>query len=408
MINNALTIAWKEWQVLFRDRGQMATLFLMPIMFAAVIGTAFSGGTPGIEVFLVNLDSGPHGAFVNDILFDIEALNITELETVDEADRQVADGDALAAIVIPPDFSQKIDEFERTRVQVIVDPTQQEYGSIITGIMSEVLTPVILQGEIQYGVRSLLGESAAATESDAAARRMVEAQTVGIIMTRLSEAFEKPHIAVESVDLQGVTSESLQALDSGYSYSVPSYAVMFAFFIVGTIAGTIFAEKEAGTFRRLMASPIHRGAIIAGKMLAYTLVVGLQIAVVLGVGSGFFHIPLGDAPAGLVLLTAALALSATALGMLVSALARKRSQLEMVSMVIGLVLAAVGGSLVPIPKGGFLELLSQFTPHAHAIKGYLKLTSYGATTVDVLPQIGLLAGVGLLFFLIAVWRFRFE
>jgi ABC-2 type transport system permease protein len=53
-------------------------------------------------------------------------------------------------------------------------------------------------------------------------------------------------------------------------------------------------------------------------------------------------------------------------------------------------------------------VLSQFTPHAHAIKGYLELTTQGAGAADVLPQIGLLIAVGFLFFTIAVWRFRFE
>jgi ABC-2 type transport system permease protein len=79
-----------------------------------------------------------------------------------------------------------------------------------------------------------------------------------------------------------------------------------------------------------------------------------------------------------------------------------------VGMVIGIVLGAVGGSIVPIPEKGFLHVLSQFTPQAHAIEGYLKLTSQGAGVVEILPQVGLLAGVGVLFFLIAVSRFRLE
>ncbi|MBE9471033.1 MAG: hypothetical protein IMY75_02855 [Chloroflexi bacterium] len=75
---------------------------------------------------------------------------------------------------------------------------------------------------------------------------------------------------------------------------------------------------------------------------------------------------------------------------------------------IGIVLGAAGGAIIPIPEEGFLHLLSQFTPHAHAIEGYLKLTSQGAGVVEILPQVGLLAGVGVLFFLIAMWRFRFD
>ena len=159
MIKNTLAIAWKELQVLFKDRGELAVLFLMPIMFASVIGSAFGGGGPGISVYLVNQDTGQYSTQVEDILYQIDALRITELDTVEQADRQVADGKALAAIVIPSDFSQKVDDFEQTGVQIIVDPTQQKYGSIITGMMNEVLTPVVLQGEIQYGIKAVMEES---------------------------------------------------------------------------------------------------------------------------------------------------------------------------------------------------------------------------------------------------------
>lgn len=405
MLQDILAVAWKELQILFRDRGQLAVLFLMPVMFAAVIGSAFSGGTPGISVYLVNQDTGGYSAQVVDILHGIEALRITELESVAQADAQVADGEALAAIVIPPDFSATIDAFGRTQVQVIVDPTQQRYASIITGIMNEVLTPVVLQGEIQYGVRTVLDESGVFDQSDPNARRMAEAQTMGVIMTRLREASENPPITVQSEDLEGVQTQSL---DSGHQYTVPSYAVMFAFFIVGTIASALLREKEEGTFRRLLASPIRRASIIAGTMLACMLVVGLQVLVVFGVGSGFFGIRLGDSPLGLLLVTIALAWAATGLGMLVAALARTRSQADGVGVVLALVMAAVGGAVVPIPEEGFLYVLSRFTPHAHAIEGYLKLTTQGAGVVDVLAQVGLLIAVGFLFFAFAVWRFRFE
>jgi len=405
MIRNALAVAWKDLQVLFKDRGQLAVLFLMPVMFASVIGSAFGGGTPGLAVYLVNQDMGPYSAQIVETLHEIEALRIEELDTVEQADKQVADGQALAAIVIPPDFSRKVDAFEPTQVRVIVDPTQQQYGGIITGIMNEVVTPVIYQGEIQYGIRTVMDESGAFDQADPQVRSAVEAQTMGVVMTQLAEMFENPQITVTGEDLEGVETQSL---DSAYSYTMPSYAVMFAFFIVGTIAASILTEKEEGTFRRLLASPLHRGSIIAGKMLAYMLVVGLQVLVVLGVGSAFFDVPLGDSPLGLVLVTLVLALAAASLGMLVAALARTRSQVDAVGMVIGIVLGAVGGAIIPIPREGFLHLLSQFTPHAHAIEGYLKLMSQGAGVVEILPQVGLLAGVGVLFFLVAVGRFKFE
>lgn len=405
MVRNTLAIAWKEMQILFKDRGQLVVLFLMPIMFASILGSAFGGGSPEIAIYLVNQDTGAYGSQVENQLDNIEALHITKLDTAEQADRRIADGEALAAIVIPPGFSQKIDAFEQTQVQVIIDPTQQNYASIVPGIASGVLTPVVLQGEIRHGIRVLLGESGKFDQADPQVLRETEAKIRGVIMTQMQEMFTHPLISLTVEDLEGAQQQSL---DSAYSYTTPAYAVMFAFFIVGTIASSLLREKEDGTFRRLLVAPIHRGSIIAGTMLAYMLVVALQVLVMFGVGSGFFGIPLGDSPLGLLLVTLALAMSAASLGMLVAALARSRSQADGIGFVLSIVLAAVGGSVIPTPEEGFLHVLSQFTPHAHALEGYLELTSQGAGVVDVLPQVGLLAGVGVLFFAIAMWRFKFE
>jgi ABC-2 type transport system permease protein len=404
MIKKTLALAGKELQVLLKDRGQLAVLFLMPIMFAAVVGS-FGGGSSGVTVYLVNQDSGRYGSQITETLYEIEALRIEEVDAVDEADKKVADGDALAAIIIPADFSQKVEAFERTSVRVVIDPAQRQYGGIITGMMSEVVTPVIYQGEIQHGILAVMEESGAFEGASQQIRDAVQAQTVGVVMTQLSEMFENPLIAVSSVDLEGIETRELA---SAYSYYMPSYAVMFAFFIVSTIASTVLSEKEQGTFRRLLIAPLHRGSIIAGKMLAYALVVTFQVFLVLAVGRLAFDIPLGNSPFALVLITLVLALTATSLGMLVAAVVPTRSQAEAVAFVLAIVLGAVGGSIITLPDEGFLSVLSQFTPHAHAIEGYIQVMSQGASVLDILPQLLLLGFLAVVFFLIAIWRFRFE
>jgi len=41
------------------------------------------------------------------------------------------------------------------------------------------------------------------------------------------------------------------------------------------------------SFRRLLAVPMHRGSIVAGKMLAYMAVLGLQVRVLFTPGNAF-------------------------------------------------------------------------------------------------------------------------
>jgi ABC-type multidrug transport system permease subunit len=57
---------------------------------------------------------------------------------------------------------------------------------------------------------------------------------------------------------------------------------------------------------------------------------------------------------------------------------------------------------------GVMGIVSRLTPHAHALEGYWLLMNDGAGVVDVLPQIVILAGMAAIFFVIAVWRFRFD
>jgi ABC-2 type transport system permease protein len=407
MIRNALAIAWKDLQLLLKDRGQLAALFVMPFVFAVFFG-GLGGGSTKFNVYLVNQDKGQYGTQVVDILHDIDMLSIEELETVEEADKKIANGEAIAAIVISADFSQNIDAFDPVndpaKVQVIVDPAQQQWGSIVTGIVNNVMTWVTFQGEIQHGIHTIMNESGAFDALDEQTLRGIEAQSLGAIMTQLQKASTDPLVSVRSEDLQGVET---QLPDSPFGYAATRYTVMFAFFIVSTIAVTLLTEKEQGTFRRLLASPIHRTSIILGKMLAYMLVVSLQVLVMFSVGRVIFDMPLGNSPLGLLLLTLALALAATSLGMLVATLVQTPKQAGNVGTVLGIVLAVLGGVMTPFPKGSALYWVSQLTPHAHAIKAYVKLM-VGANAVDILPQLGLLAGVGIAFFLIAVWRFRFE
>lgn len=415
MIRNALAIAWKELQVLFQDRAALFVLFLLPLVLASVFGSISNAATDMMEgeetvthpVFLLNLDSGPYGEQVVSILDQINILDITTLESDAPVNQLVADEEQIAAIVIPADFSTKVDAYEPTLIQVIVDPTQEQFGSIVTGIMNEVVTPIVLQGELQYGIRTVLDSSGLFDDIDPQLRRAIEAQSLGVIMTQLQKMQQEPWIELRHEDLEGVEAEGPW---NPFTYNIPAFTVMFGFFLVGTVAQAIWQEKESGAFRRLLAAPIHRGSIMAGKILAYMLVVFLQVLILFGVGNLVFDMPLGDSPAALILLSVALAFTATSLGILLAALTRTSRQADTTGMVLGFVLAAVGGCLAyPLFQvEGVIGVISHLSPHAHAVEAYMNVMTGGAGLVDVLPNIVFLAGFGVVFFLVGMWRFKFE
>jgi ABC-2 type transport system permease protein len=423
-IRVVLAIAWKELLILWKDRGALAVLFLLPLLFSSLIGsmnasmarsaaqsaTGSSQSAPTVEIFLVNQDIGLYGTQVMQVLKGIDFLRVSEVTSVEEADRQVAEGKTkkLAAVVIPPDFSQKIDAYEQTAVRVIVDPTKQDYTSIITGIMNNVVAEIALQGEIGYGIREVMARSNLFDQADAQTRRMIEGQTLGAIMTQVQAMQRQPVIAVTSEDMAGAEEKKEW---NAFSWEVPAFTVMFAFFLIGVVAGTFWSEKEEGQLRRLLSAPIGRWTIIAGKMLGYMVVVFLQVILLFGIGNLAFGMPLGKSPLGLVVVTLVLALVSTSLGMLIAALSCSAKQADGLGTMLGFVLGALGGCIFPFftgNYGGTLRTISQFTPHAHALQGYLKLIENNATLVQVLPQVGILALFAVVFFGISAWRLRLD
>lgn len=369
-IRYALSVARKELQILARDPGTLAIFFLLPLLLSSIQGAANvtlnKGEGPAIllHVGLVNEDRGDFGREVAKAIESIAILEIETFDSIADAEEQVAKGDAAAAIRIPEDFSQKINDYLPTSIGVIVDPAQPQSASIVSGIMNQVVAEVTIWGEVQHGIRAILDQSGLLEGASSEQRRGFEAQNLGVIMTRLNEMRRNPAITVLSENMQGGATRGWLQAFLGYVFA--GYIVMFVFFIVGSCAESILTERETGTLRRLVAAPIPRGAVIAGKMLAFMVIPCLQAIVMFGVASLFFDVSLGQSPAALVLLTVIVASVATAFGMLLATLAKTAKQASDTGVVLGMVLAIVGGALpltgMPIARmGGFVSILSRLT-----------------------------------------------
>jgi ABC-2 type transport system permease protein len=420
MLRFILSVAWKEIQLIVKDRGALAVMFLLPILLASLIAAPNvmfaeeqSESAILLDVCLVNQDPGGFGTEVAKAIQEIKQLNVETFDSVADAEDRVARGQATAAIVIPANFSASIDAYTPTAIEVVVDPAEPESSSIVSGIMNQVVAEVTIWGEVQYGVRSVLDQSGLLANATPQERRALEAQNLGVIMTRLNEMRRNPLIAVVSEDLAGAESDPNWVLKY-LAYVFPAFTVMFIFFIVQISATSLLQERETGVLRRLAAAPIPHAAVIVGKMLAYMVLACLQVVVLLGLARAAFGVPLGQSPLALVVLTLVTALVATALGMLLGTVAKSSKQAESLGYLLSFVLAGVGGSIPVGPTtmffraSGIMGILARLTPHGNAVDAFNRVMAEGASLGQVLPQVGILLAMGIVFFGIAVSRFRFQ
>lgn len=412
-----LNLAWKDFQIIIRDRGMLAVIIGMPMLFGLIMSSAYSGNQSSsssinIPVAILNQDEGRYSSTVLEIMDQIDVLEISKLPASEELDSlklTLLDGTYIAAVIIPKEFSSNIETYEGSEITLLINPQNKEFGDILQNILNAALAPVIVEGEIRYGIRSVM-ETGGITEKispeNAAA---AEAQTLGVVMTRLQSMFATSLIRLNLVS----TARDPNTPINFFNLLIPGFTVMFSFFLVGVVGESIFKEKDDGTYRRLMAGPIRRSEIVAGKMIAFGVMVVLQVSILFGVAAGFFSMDLGSNPLGLILLTICLSLVVTSMGLMVAALSKSGKQADSISMLLAFLLAGLGGciqfGLTPLfLQDNFIATLSRFVPQGQALWGYYKLINQNAGLLEILPNMGILLLMAAVFFGIASWRLKWD
>jgi ABC-type multidrug transport system permease subunit len=205
-----------------------------------------------------------------------------------------------------------------------------------------------------------------------------------------------------------------------YQVLVPAYTVMFSFFLVLTVGWVFVAERRQGTLKRLRAAPITRGQVLLGKLLPCYLVSLLQGVFLLVAGRLLFGMrwgpeqwPIVEQAAWLLLVVVCTSLAAMGLALLVAALAKTEVQVALYGAVPVLVLALIGGCVLPremMPAE--TQRLSLLTPQGWALDAYRELlgaaAGYQPNLGLVLEACGVLAGFGAAFLALAWGLLRLE
>jgi ABC-2 type transport system permease protein len=156
-------------------------------------------------------------------------------------------------------------------------------------------------------------------------------------------------------------------------YFAPSIAVVFLFIGSGLGMRSLLMERSTGTLARLAAAPIRPAAIVWGKLLAIGLTGLTSILIVWGVTAAAFGASWG-APLGVLMMCVGATAAMCGLGAFLTSFARTPQEAFAASLVVGLVLALLGGNLLPpgaLPEA--FQVLSLGTPNGWALVGFGRL-----------------------------------
>lgn len=160
--------------------------------------------------------------------------------------------------------------------------------------------------------------------------------------------------------------------------NAPAWTVLAMFFLVVPLSGAFIKERQQGSLVRLQTMPVSPSLLLAAKLVPYFVINELQVVLVLLEGHfllpylGGDRLTLGDAPLALFLVSAATNLAALGYGLVVATVARTPEQATTFGAVSVLILAAIGGIMVPtLVMPPFMQTLSQISPLAWGLEGFL-------------------------------------
>lgn len=256
---------------------------------------------------------------------------------------------------------------------------------------------VLVAGADASVVKRVLGEPVAVLSHRDAVNRVERGDADMAVSEQADGTWEviaspsQPLLASRAVVRLGALSVKLKSTDgsayhqraSAYFQSLPGATLLFAFFGAAFMSLSFYREEYWGTWNRLLALPLRRSAIVAGKAIPVIGIVALQCSFLILAGALLLGLPIAQ-PLGVLASAVVVGATVAALGFAITGLTSSEVQAFQTANLLIVILAALGGAIVPLsvlPSG--IRRVSFLSPHYWALDAFRRSLSGNLTLARV-------------------------
>jgi ABC-2 type transport system permease protein len=377
-----LAIAGSNLRRLLRLRANVFFLFVLPMLIILLLGAAF--GSEAARVGVVSEGSGRLGAELVAALDRREQLEVERYGDEGALREAVERGAVTGGLVVPNGYDFRLRAGGSASLRWFARPDS-------------------LAEELRLAVQSVAAEQAAVLR----AARFLERERLADGDDALAKA-RAAATAVAPLEVRVRTEEGEDYPAAGGRFDEGASTQLLLFIFLTSLNGAIWLieSRRLGVTRRMLSTPTPVGSILAGEALGRLGIALVQAAIIVVGSALFFGVGWGE-PLAAAALVFAFCLVGTGAGMLLGAVARSEEQAGPIALLLGLSLAALGGSMVPLEVfPDAMRTVAHLTPHAWANEAFSELLRHDGTFADVLLELGVLGGIATGLLAVATWRLR--
>ncbi len=412
----------KDLKILVRDGMGLIVIFLMPVLLVIVI-TSVQNSTyelinnNKITLLADNRDKGPEGSRMMKAIEKIGMFNILAADSTipdNEISIRMHARDALVALVIPAGFSSSIQR-KATRIaeRALQDPdsavVKMELSSGQTDSLLMYYHPV-MQQSFRQSIEGALQSAVQVIQGEAIVKNLYHGLYSKSIPPDLEKDILFGQIPITEIP---VSRSGSRVVPNASQHNVPAWTIFAMFFVVITLGSTLVKEKTSGSFIRLKTLPSSYLNALFSKQIVYVMVTFLQAALIFAIGNLLFpHIglPVLHLPTdilGLILVTLITGWCAASYAICVGVFCNTTEQSNGFGAISILILAALGGLLVPaFAMPANFQRIMRISPLHWSLEAYYGLFLEGGKLKDVLTNILSLAGITIFIQLLTLYGLK--
>lgn len=378
-------------------------MFLMPVVLAIIIASVQNStfelvNENKISLLIYNQDKKAVSLELEKALEKIGIFNINILEKLDGGDdlkNHINTKDALVAALIPPNYSdvvlQKAKTVSRKALKDLDIPADSSLAGIDTGMNIILYYHPVLQQSFRKSIDGGLQSALQVVQS----KYIVQSLYQYINDENIPDSLENQIISNQTPITEiAVSKGTTHSIPNATQHNIPAWTIFAMFFIVVSLGSSVVREKLSGSIIRLRTLPTHFGLSLLSKEIAYIIVTILQAIVIFSIGKWMFPemgLPALNIPhdiAALFLVTFICGWCAASFAICIGVFANTQEQANGIGAVSIVILAAIGGLLVPsFAMPSSFQFIMRLSPLHWCLEAYYGLFLEEGNLKDIFANI---------------------
>ena len=358
-LNAILSVAYKEFLHIYRDRRVLILLLILPPVFTLVFGHAFEAGElKEVPALLINRDQTERAErFMELILANKTFAWQTQPPSITTEDDLLGHG-VQAALIIPKGWSDSVATGAPTPLTLYLDGSDTNTAEQLEGSIQKTL------GDFQLNERQVMIDALPEDVFDLAKKLPVQVRKQ---FTSMMEPWTTEHKILYNPKTRFI------------DYVVPGVIGLILQLITVTLmACTLAREREAGTLFQLMVTALRRREIVLGKVLPYLAISIVLILFIILLTAWHFQVQFNDWGA-LALICFLFLLCSLGLGLLISAISHTQTQAIQFSVFFLLPVFVLSGAFAPLEQlPQAIRYISELFPLTHFCRAFRLVNLYRA------------------------------